>query len=160
MRNSLTIDDIGNMPAADLMKLSAGEFAMLFDEADAMKAKAENAKAFLQTVIGEKYKDQITALYADKGETTGVVRVADGDYELVVNHPKRVDWDNDKLAAIAQRIVVEWNDNPDDYIQVSRKVEEKKFNAWPPMLQQTFAGARTVKTGKPTFKFEQKEVEG
>ena len=43
-------------------------------------------------------------------------------------------------------------DDPHAYVDVSLKVPERKFTAWPPAIRSAFESARTVRTGKPTFR--------
>jgi len=43
-------------------------------------------------------------------------------------------------------------DNPAEYVEISYRVSETKFNAWPETLKSAFAPARTLKTGKPGFR--------
>ena len=39
-----------------------------------------------------------------------------------------------------------------EYVEISYRVSETKFNAWPETLKSAFAPARTLKTGKPGFR--------
>jgi hypothetical protein len=87
----------------------------------------------------------------------GTHRIHDGEYDVVVTVPKRVEWDNDALAVIAADMAHEGVD-PGEYIEVKRTVPERKFNAWPTAWQAAFVAARAVKVGSPTVKFERKEV--
>lgn len=65
--------------------------------------------------------------------------------------PKRPSWDQKKLADIAKRIAVD-GDDPAEYLDITYKVAERKYTAWPETLRQAFTPARTLKMGKPTFK--------
>ena len=87
----------------------------------------------------------------EAGKDTGTVRFADGPVIVVSELPKRVDWDQGKLAELVERIRAE-GDDPDAYVDVSLKVPERKHTAWPPATRSAFETARTVRTGKPTFR--------
>ena len=41
-----------------------------------------------------------------------------------------------------------------DYVTTTIKVSETKYGGWPTSLKSIFAAARTVATGKPTYKIE------
>ena len=41
---------------------------------------------------------------------------------------------------------------PSEYVDISYRISETKFNAWPESLKSAFAPARTLKTGKPGFR--------
>ena len=43
-------------------------------------------------------------------------------------------------------------DDPSEYVDISYRISETKFNAWPESLKSAFAPARTLKTGKPGFR--------
>ncbi len=70
--------------------------------------------------------------------------------------PKKVDWDQARLAEIAHRIAA-GGENPAEYVEITYRVSEAKFTAWPETLKSAFAPARTLKTGKPGFRLELKK---
>ena len=43
-------------------------------------------------------------------------------------------------------------DDPAEYVDIAIKVPERKFAAWPSHIRSAFEGARTVRTGKPSFR--------
>jgi hypothetical protein len=59
--------------------------------------------------------------------------------------------DQTHLAGLVERIRASGED-PADYVEVILKVPERRYAAWPPALRETFEPARTVKTGKPSFR--------
>ena len=50
-----------------------------------------------------------------------------------------------------QRIAAN-GDDPSEYVEISYRISETKFNAWPESIKSAFAPARTLKTGKPGFR--------
>ena len=80
------------------------------------------------------------------GKDTGTVRIVDGDFTVVADLPKRVEWDQAKLAAMVERIRAAGED-PAEYVEISFKVPERAYVAWPEAIRQGFEPARTVKTG-------------
>ena len=62
-----------------------------------------------------------------------------------------MDITKDKLAALVERIRAE-GDDPAEYVDVSIKVPERKFAAWPSHIRSAFEDARTVRTGRPSFR--------
>ena len=65
---------------------------------------------------------------------------------MVADLPKRVEWDQAKLAAMVERIRAAGED-PAEYVEISFKVPERAYAAWPEAIRQGFEPARTVKTG-------------
>jgi hypothetical protein len=88
-----------------------------------------------------------------QAKDTGTVRFDEGDFTLVADLPKRVDWDQDRLAAMVARIRAA-EDDPAQYVDITYKVPERKYTAWPEAIRAGFEPARTVGSGKPSFRLE------
>lgn len=137
-------------PAAELA-LQPGEalHRLQLDAGDllaAVKAVVEH----IDRAVDLKYADRARQLRLAAGKDTGVVHFDDGTVRVTADLPKRVDWDQAKLADIARRIVAS-GDDPSEFLEISYRVSETKFNAWPESLKSAFVPARTVKTGKAKF---------
>ncbi|HSG34279.1 MAG TPA: hypothetical protein VLA37_07065, partial [Sphingomonadaceae bacterium] len=78
-------------------------------------------------------------------------RFEDGDFTVVADLPKRVDWDQDGLAGMVARIR-DAGDDPAEFVDVAFKVPERKYAAWPEAIRAGFEPARTVRPG--TLKIE------
>lgn len=103
--------------------------------------------AILESDIYLANKDAINDAYSEKGSPYGTVHVNG----LTINTPKKVTWDQGKLADMYDKIKL-GNENPGDYIKVSYDVSETKYNAWPESIRAAFDEARTVQPGKVTIK--------
>jgi uncharacterized protein (UPF0128 family) len=84
---------------------------------------------------------------------------ADGHLEITLELPKRVSWDQKKLAEIADRITAA-GDRMQDYMDIDFSVSESRYTNWPPALREQFSAARTVKAGKATFRLSLNHEEG
>lgn len=82
---------------------------------------------------------------------TGTVSFADGDIRVSVELPKKVEWDQAQLARIVERIRAAGKD-PAEFVEVTYRISETRYNAWPASLRSSFDAARTLKTGKPSFR--------
>lgn len=91
------------------------------------------------------------AALVDSGRDFGVAHVSDGPLRVTYELPKRVSWDQPRLAEIAERIVAA-GERVQDYMDVDLSVPESRFNNWPPALKEQFTAARTVKPGKAAFR--------
>jgi len=149
--NTITLDALRHMAVGDIAALPAEELARLQADADAALRDAKSLRDWLDGAIALKYGDRAAQARHEAGKDTGTVRFADGPVTVVTDLPKRVDWDQDKLAELVERIRAE-GDDPDAYVDVSLKVPERKYTAWPPAIRSAFETARTVCTGKPTFR--------
>jgi hypothetical protein len=62
-----------------------------------------------------------------------------------------VEWDQARLAALVERIRAGGED-PAEYVETSFRVGERAYAAWPERLRRAFEPARTVRTGRPSFR--------
>jgi len=115
------------------------------------------ASARFNTALEVRYANRAAEARRACGKDTGTVRLADGDYTVVADLPKRVDWDQEKLAAMVARIRAA-EDDPAEYVDLSFKVPERKYASWPEAIRQGFEPARTVRPG--TLKVEIVPQEG
>jgi len=122
---------------------------------DALKQQLDAVKQQLDAV-----DDEIRAAIAPF--ETKARQFADKDYGVInleleglkikADLPKKVEWDQAKLADILATIS-RAGDDPAQYIDVKYSVPEKKYSAWPANMQAVFQPARTVKPGKATYEF-------
>ena len=105
----------------------------------------------VERALDIKYADRAHQLRLAAGKDTGVVHFDDGHVRITADLPKKVDWDQKRLAEITRRIAAN-GDDPSEYVEISYRISETKFNAWPESLKSAFAPARTLKTGKPGFR--------
>lgn len=144
------LSDLGEMPVGELAGLSAEVLALLQEEAESAIRNAKAAKERLDAALTRKYDEVTAEARREQGKDTGEVRFVDGCATVVADVPKRVDWDQARLAALVERIRT-GGDDPADYIEAAFKVSERKFAAWPANIRSRFEAARTVRTGKPCF---------
>lgn len=109
------------------------------------RAQEKFADALLQA-----YGAQCRQALKESGRDFGAVQGRDGVVEIVFEQPKRVKWDQAKLSELAERIVA-GGEKAGHYIEAKLSVSENKWKAWPPVLQQQFAPARSVESGKASI---------
>ena len=105
----------------------------------------------LTTALVQRYGEAGQAALLASGRDFGVVHLSDGVLRVTYELPKRVSWDQAKLAALAEKIAAA-GEQVADYLEVDYSVPESRFNNWPPALKTQFADARTVKPGKASFR--------
>ena len=148
--NHLTLDALVRLPMSEIVALPAVELGRLQKEAEDALRKAKLTVAWLDGALNQKYAERAKAARADAGKDFGVVRLTDDGVTVVADLPKKVEWDQHELGEIVERIKAEGED-PRDYVEVSLKVSERKYAAWPPHIRRVFEPARTVRTGKESF---------
>jgi len=154
--NRPTLADIRHMPVGDVITLPSSHLALLqADVRDALNA-AKQLQEWIEAAITLRYEQRAIAVRAGAGKDTGTIRFQDGAVEVVADLPKKVEWDQAQLAAMADRIRAGGED-PSEYLEVSLKVPERAYVAWPERIRQAFEPARTVRAGRQTFKLTLKQ---
>lgn len=149
--SQLTPNQVLAMPAGDLALQTSESLFQLKNDAADLQALAKAVVDHLDRALDLKYSKQAHALRLAAGKDTGVVHFDDGHVQVTADLPKKVEWDQKKLADLVRRMTAN-GDNPAEYVEISYRVSETKFNAWPETLKSAFAPARTLKTGKPGFR--------
>ena len=145
------LDAIGTMPVGEIVKLPAEHLALLQEDAGTALEAAKRLKDWIDGAIALRFADRAQAARREAGKDTGTVRFEDDNVTVIADLPKKVDWDQSLIAAVVERIRAA-GDDPSEYVDVTIKVPERKYSAWPESIRAEFAPARTVNTGKPTFR--------
>lgn len=148
--NHITLDALVRLPMSEIVALPAVELGRLQKEAEDALRKAKLTVAWLDGALNQKYAERAKVARADAGKDFGVVRLTDDGVTVVADIDKRVEWDESQLSALMERIAAD-GENPRDYVEVSLRVSERKYAAWPPHIRRVFEPARTVRTGKESF---------
>lgn len=151
MTNRVTLERLRRMQVGAIAALPAEELALLQQGADKALTSAKALKEWLEGATALKYAERAAQARADAHKDTGTVRFADGDVTIVADLPKKIDWDQCQLAALVERIRAS-GENPAEYVSIEFTVSERAYCAWPESIRQALAPARTVRTGKPTFR--------
>jgi hypothetical protein len=150
LKNMPSLSDLATDPdAAKGVELDA--IQILLADAVAQATLAAQAKKVLIGEIESRYGANISAAYLREGKDAGTVHVTADGYELTADRPKKVEWDQAELQAIAARITAA-GDHPSEYMDVTFTMQERRYTALPRSMQEIFAPARTVKPGSLSIK--------
>jgi len=144
--NRISPDEVLTTPAGELAALASESLFQLKNDAADLLAAAKAIVEHVDRALDLKYADRAHQLRLAAGKDTGVVHFDDGHVRITADL-----WDQMRLAEITRRIAAN-GDDPSEYVEVSYRISETKFNAWPESLKSAFAPARTLKTGKPGFR--------
>lgn len=157
--NHITLEDLLAMSVGEIAALPAGQLALLQDDIAQVRDVVKSGKDRLDAALDRKYGARVDRLRADQGRDTGTVRFEDDGITIVADLPKKVVWDQERLVQVGMHLGAEGED-PEEYIQCTYRVPERRYAAWPRHIRDLFAPARTVKTGRPGFEFRSGEGEG
>ena len=144
--NTPTPDDLPQLSAAEIAELPVELLAILQREIDERLKLVKSAKARLDGALTVRYATRATDERQAAGKDTGTVRFDDGDFTVVADLPKRVDWDQAQLGDVVERIRAS-GDDPAQYVDIAIRVPERKYAAWPDGIRASFEPARTVRVG-------------
>lgn len=151
LSNRIAMADLRGKDAAQAADIPPDQLALLHEEARSTLDMAKKALDWIETVIALRYEQRAIAARGAAGKDTGTVRFDDGPVTVVAELNKKIDWDQARLAKLVDRIRA-GGENPGDYVEVSFKVAERAYAAWPASIRSEFEPARTVRTGRQTFK--------
>ena len=149
--NHPKLAELVHMPIGAMVSLPADSLSLLQGEAEEALRFAKATKDWIDGALALKYADAATAARQQADKETGIVRFTDGTVVIIADLPKKVEWDQVALAELVERIRAEGED-PTEYVDISFKVSERKYGAWPSHIRSAFQAARTVRVGKPIFK--------
>ena len=144
--NTPDIEALINLPAAEFADLPVEMLAALQGELNHAACQLKAATARFNAALEVRYATRAAEARRACGKDTGTVRLVDGDYTVVADLPKRVEWDQAQLAQIAANIA-DSGEDPAEFIDTALKVSERKYAALPEAWREGFDPARTVKVG-------------
>ncbi len=149
--NRPTLEALRHMPMGDVVALPAEHLALLQSDAREAADAAKRMQAWIEAAITLRYQQRAIAVRGMAGKDTGTVRFQDGSVEITAELPKKVEWNQAHLARLAEQIRA-GGENPLDYLEITFKVPERAYTAWPERIRKAFEPARTVQTGRPTYR--------
>ena len=148
---TFTPEQVLATPAGTLAQQPAELLFSFKNSADDLLTDAKSLCDHIDQAIDFKWNERARFLRHEVDKDSGVVHFDDGNLRITADLPKKIEWDQTRLAEIARRIS-ESGDDPKQYVEITFRVSETKFNAWPDTLKSSFNAARTVKTGKPSYR--------
>lgn len=142
--------DIAEMSVSQLAALSPAQKREVDQNLDAAIAWLKKARNKLDAALDQCYGEQARAALRESGRDFGTAHISDGPLRIRFELPKKVSWNQQQLAEIAERIVAS-GEQVEGYLDIRLSVSESRYTNWPPALQQQFAAARTVDAGKPSY---------
>ena len=151
MNAALSSDQILQTPVGVLAQTSSAELFQLRSSVAERLAKERALQSHIDAAIDFRFGDRVNRLRLELGKESGVVHLDDGNVRVTSELKKEVHWDQAKLAQISARIAQSGED-VHQYIDISYSVPESRFKAWPETLRASFLEARTVKSGRVSYR--------
>ncbi|MBI2746030.1 MAG: hypothetical protein HYX45_10645 [Burkholderiales bacterium] len=142
--------DIAEMSVSQLAALPPEQKREVDKNLDDAIDWLKKARTKFDAALEQCYGEQARAALRESGRDFGTAHISDGPLHIKFELPKKVSWNQKQLGEIAERIVAS-GEKVEGYLDVKLSVSESRYINWPPALQQQFAAARTVDSGKPSF---------
>ena len=149
--NTPSVDDMLNMPVTELALMTPNLLAAVQAEIDVATDRMKVVTERFALALEVRYAARASECRREEGKDTGTTRFEDDGVTVIADLPKRIEWDQAKLAQIAENIASAGED-PSEFIDTTLKVSERKYAALPESWRKGFEPARTVRTGKPKFR--------
>ena len=151
LSNRPSLASVRTMPVGEVAALPADHLALLQEDAAAELEASKRQKDGIDGAIALRFAGRAEAERRAVSKDTGTVRFEEDGVIVVADLPKKVEWEQRLIADVVERIRAA-GDDPVQYVEITIKVPERKYAAWPDSIRAAFAPARTVKTSKQTFK--------
>ncbi len=142
---------LADMSVAQIVALPHAQLQEAHTNLLALQSMVKSVLDRFHAALEQRYGEQAAAARQADGRDFGVCHVNDGVLRITVELPKRVTWDQARLADMAQRMAAA-GDKVSEYIDTDYSIPESRYNNWPTPLKETFAKARTVKPGRASFR--------
>lgn len=149
--NTPSVDEMLNMPVTELALMPPTLLAAVQAEIDVATDRMTAVIERFALALEVRYAARASECRGHEGKDTGTIRFEDDSVTVIADLPKRIDWDQAKLAQIAENIASAGED-PAEFIDTKLSVSERKFGALPESWRKGFEPARTVRSGKPKFR--------
>jgi len=138
--NRPTLEALRRMQMGDIIALPAEHLALLQSDAREAADAAKRMQAWIESAIALRYQQRAIAARGMAGKDTGTVRFQDGSVEITAELTKKIDRDQEKLTRLG------------DYLEITFKVPERAYTAWPERTRKAFEPARIVHAGRQTYR--------
>jgi hypothetical protein len=147
---SLSIHSMTSLSREQLATLDAKKLLRIQQETITRYREAQALKNWVDEAIALKYQEQTSRLRQQLGKETGTMHFNDNGVQVTEKLPKRVVWDQEALAEIADQLRTHGQE-VSRFMRIEHKVSENDYKTWTEIEQNTFQRARTVMAGKSTW---------
>lgn len=142
----INLNTIKHMDIKSIVALPLHELDTIRLQIEAMLEDLKSSKEILDTALEVRFSGKTSDLLAASGRDSGAVNFEEDDYLVSAQLPKKVTWNQDKLATLVSNLPIE---DQTKYIETTYKINETRYlTYWPLPLRIMFDDAREVTTGK------------
>lgn len=144
------LTDLQKIPIGEISHYSTKKLYCLIQAATKAFELARKNKEWLEGAIALKFQQDLEQRRKHIGKETGIVKIADGNYQISSDIPKRIEWDQKLLSKLAEELRDIGND-PKQYMEIIYNISETKYKSLNEIERNIFLPARTLKLGKVKY---------
>lgn len=134
-----------------LMALTPLRNLRAVEHLEAATAGLDTLRRNLDSALDATYGERVRRACAESGQGVGLVDIDAGEVCLRVEIVEQVVWDQTQLAAMAARIA-KGGECVEANLNITYDIPETRWSQWPSTLRDSFARARLVTPGRPTYR--------
>ncbi len=155
MTKRLSIDQLEHFPIEDSLALPLDRIVELLAEIASTGDRVKLAAGWVNRALDLRFKDRAALLRQSEGKDFGVVHVEEDGFQITCELEKKVEWNQAKLAGAVLALQA-GGEKPRDYVDVTYKVTETRYKAWPERIRKIFDPARSAKPGTAKYRLDRK----
>ena len=140
-----------DLSAVELMTLTPLQTLRAVEHLEAATAGLDTLRRNLDAALDATYGERVRHACVEAGQDVGFVDIDAGEVGLRVEIAEQVAWDQTQLAAMAARIA-KGGECVEAYLDIAYDIPETRWSQWPPTLRDSFARARLLTPGPPTYR--------
>lgn len=145
------VSALADLSVDQMTALTPQQTLRMAQDLEAATAELDALRRKLDAVLDATYGERVRRACAEIGQDVGLVDIDAGEVRLRVEIAERVMWDQTQLAAMAARIA-KGGECVEAYLDITYNIPETRWSQWPPTLRDSFARARLVTPGTPTYR--------
>jgi hypothetical protein len=154
IKPEVMMNKVSQIPIGTLAGYKPEQLHDLLAEARKELERAKTTKQWIEAAIALKYQEKIQAKRLRLEKDSGIIHLEDEDFKISCDVVKKVEWDQEALAKVAERIAL-GGGIVSNYMQTYYKISERDYKNWPAGVQTFFVQARSIRLGNPTYELVQ-----
>ena len=147
----MTLEDAITTDLAAVSELPVEQLLALIVQVDERAARTKQMQDLLSAALDRRYGARAKQCRAEADKDTGIVRFADNGFMVVADLPKRVKWDQAKLAQAVEVIRTKLGRRSSRLREDQAGRIRGRIRELAAVVRELFMPARTVETGRPSI---------
>jgi hypothetical protein len=150
-RQAIDMAAVGELTADQLEALSLHTLCEIISWVERTRGDIRSYESIVNHELARRFQERAAQVRSSQAKSTGTVRFAQGEFTVVADLVKKVEYDQVQLKQAVTELRQRGQD-PEDFVVIEINVPESNWHQFAPGIRELFERARTVKTGRQSFK--------